>query len=601
METDTAWSTITTNAVFDKLYSVTKYVSRETRPFVPRLRVYARILCASCRYWQEVSDTTRVKWISVLTSALSSLLRAIAAGDAAKQAVGDDSDGSGDDGDEDFDDEEGDCPANRRNAFKQLVYLLCESCQVSSKLDTEAAAKADKPARGKGKAGDANANKLHVCLEKALTALTTATDSEFQRLWPLGVPEEVREPFQRFQTHALPCVCTNSCCCGPEMQEFLGILPKTAFIIVESASCMKNKSIRAHCVQLAATALARFPVLVTTTTVSVLHIVSALEHVGGVLADILGELSATFRDTSLLKEILREMGRLNTVDSKDTTGISNAAKFLSKLSEQAPRDLLANLAVLLPHLDGPSYTLRSAIVTSMGNIVSKVFPQGDEAEAEAAAASAAPASTSARDTLLDVMQERVRDVHANTRGAVLKAWAQLCADGALPLDRLHTVAAIAVDRLKDKTSTVRSAAMQLVATLLETSPFGTNLNPATFAEHLQVEEAWFAERKQAKQLVVDEEDEEDATAETAAAQDEKDMENSEDAMKHASARMYLTAALKFCEQISAAIPVISQLMGSSTKTEVNESIRFMSRARSYGLPGACSRLRAGECPALSSL
>ena len=51
-----------------------------------------------------------------------------------------------------------------------------------------------------------------------------------------------------------------------------------------------------------------------------------------------------------------------------------------KVSEVAPRELLANLAVLLPHLDGPSYTLRSGIVTAMGTIVTKVFPQSAEAE-----------------------------------------------------------------------------------------------------------------------------------------------------------------------------------------------------------------------------
>lgn len=51
-----------------------------------------------------------------------------------------------------------------------------------------------------------------------------------------------------------------------------------------------------------------------------------------------------------------------------------------KVSEVAPRELLANLAVLLPHLDGPSYTLRSGIVTAMGIIVTKVFPQSAEAE-----------------------------------------------------------------------------------------------------------------------------------------------------------------------------------------------------------------------------
>lgn len=326
----------------------------------------------------------------------------------------------------------------------------------------------------------------------------------------------------------------------------------------------------------------------TSTTIAVLHMVSSTEHVAAVVADVLGELSTTFRDTQLLKEILRELGRLNVAESKDTSGISNASKFLVRVAESAPRDVLANLAVLLPHLDGPSYTLRSGIVTAMGTIVSKVFPQDVATPAPSTSDDdAKTASLSARDTLLDVLQERVRDVHANTRGAVLKSLASLCLEGALPLDRLHGIAAIAVDRLRDKTSTVRSAAMQLVAALLETSPFGTSLNLNVFLQMQEAEETWLRQRKEHMQLApamaAGEEDEEGMTA--AGPQEDNEEGKEEEDFAHANARAYIAAAVKFCEQLSAAVPVISQLMGSSTKTEVNEAIRFMSRARSYGLPG----------------
>jgi hypothetical protein len=46
-------------------------------------------------------------------------------------------------------------------------------------------------------------------------------------------------------------------------------------------------------------------------------------------------------------------------------------------SERIPKDLLANLVTLLPHLDGPSYPMRSAVVTALGNIVAAAFP-GDQ-------------------------------------------------------------------------------------------------------------------------------------------------------------------------------------------------------------------------------
>ena len=96
-------------------------------------------------------------------------------------------------------------------------------------------------------------------------------------------------------------------------------------------------------------------------------------------------------------------------------------------------------------------------------------------------------STNTRDALLDVLQERVRDVHAFTRAAVLRAWLHLAEKDALPIERYHDVTAIVVDRLRDKSAITRKAAIQLVTGLLQHNPFGTSLNPAVFSQQLEAE------------------------------------------------------------------------------------------------------------------
>lgn len=147
-----------------------------------------------CRYWAEVSDASREKCTAILVATLAALLRSLKQdGSNTKRGdAGSDDEDLESDGDMSEDEIDASSPTCKRNGFKQLVYLLSECAAMTAKLDADAAAKSDKPQRGKAKTGEASGNKLHVCLEKQLQALAVAADSEFNRLWPLGVPEEVR-------------------------------------------------------------------------------------------------------------------------------------------------------------------------------------------------------------------------------------------------------------------------------------------------------------------------------------------------------------------------------------------------------------------------
>jgi hypothetical protein len=135
------------------------------------------------RHWSKAAESTRGKFSELAGGVVASLLRSM------KTAVsaGDD-DGSDNDDDGGDDGAGADSTSRRRNAFKMLVFLCAEAAQVSAAMESDAAASGDKAPRGKGRA---QASKGAAMLETLLDTMATAARSDFVRLWPLGVVEEV--------------------------------------------------------------------------------------------------------------------------------------------------------------------------------------------------------------------------------------------------------------------------------------------------------------------------------------------------------------------------------------------------------------------------
>ena len=72
-----------------------------------------------------------------------------------------------------------------------------------------------------------------------------------------------------------------------------------------------------------------------------------------------------------------------------------------------PRSLMAHqIALLLPHLGGKAYSLRSAIVHAIGSLLHKAFDSG--AVTDAADAQGAQARLRSKQLLLDMLVERIR-------------------------------------------------------------------------------------------------------------------------------------------------------------------------------------------------
>lgn len=95
------------------------------------------------------------------------------------------------------------------------------------------------------------------------------------------------------------------------------------------------------------------------------------------------------------------------------------------------------------------YIIRNAIVDLIGNSI--IYMHNNESVD----------SRYTRDTLLDILQERVHDIHAFTRSNCLKVIEQVFTEESLPLNRIVTMTALAGDRMKDKSSFVRKSAMKV--------------------------------------------------------------------------------------------------------------------------------------------
>ena len=77
----------------------------------------------------------------------------------------------------------------------------------------------------------------------------------------------------------------------------------------------------------------------------------------------------------------------------------------------------------------------------------------------------------------------------SVRSHVLQIWGKLCKEKCIPLSRQHSVLELAVGRLRDKSSNVRKAAVQLLTTLLESNPFAAKLGTSDLEIKLKEEEA----------------------------------------------------------------------------------------------------------------
>ncbi|CAL8472231.1 g11773 [Coccomyxa elongata] len=395
---------------------------------------------------------------------------------------------------------------------------------------------------------------------------------------------------------------------------------QSAQLLLESAAAMKSKTARDGAFAVLTACALKYGQLEAVAGAAVAAL-TRNEHMAVALAELAEYSQAKYDDSRLGVEMLAEVAavspqeyeRQQKDDLASSGGVRNTAKFVEALADRCPRLVAANVSMLIGHLGGKAYSLRSAIITALGHLVHKAFEHtpGEDADAQGARA-----RLRSKHALLATLMERVRDSNAYTRARVLQTWSHLAEISCIPLGHWNAVTKLAIGRLEDKSSIVRRAALQLLMALLLFNPFGAQLPEACFAASLAEYKAKLQELDPQPEKAPEDAAFGDAgkAGEDAAPMEEEaasgsgaeaDVEQAE--IRLADARngdpvggnvtqmralvASLEAAVAFVRALAAAVPVLTQLLASSTVSDVHDAIGLLISYSKFGIDGAPAALR----------
>ncbi|NXB89314.1 CND1 protein, partial [Vidua chalybeata] len=276
--------------------------------------------------------------------------------------------------------------------------------------------------------------------------------------------EEEREPLLQLLTQLLQLDLRQLWGGLAVEEEFVSLMTGSCYRILENPSIglQRYRVTREALTHLLAAALVHCDHMFSA-TLKITQMLQHFEHVAPVFAQAVSLWAKEYGLKSLVGELLREIGQKCPQDlAREASGVKGYATFISELAEQIPTLVLSNMSVLLPHLDGESYTMRNAILAAMAEVLVQVL-NGDQLE---------EAARGTRDKFLDMLQAHVCDVHGFVRSRVLQLFTRI----ALPLTQFQSVVSLAVGRLKDKSVLVVKNAIQLLAAFLSNNPFSSKLS-----------------------------------------------------------------------------------------------------------------------------
>ena len=354
------------------------------------------------------------------------------------------------------------------------------------------------------------------------------------------------------------------------------------------------------------------------------------EHTSGYIAEICAKPGVTFLVRELLSDISSQdlMGnQSNGSGSSATTGkadssmlerTKNIATFIEVLAKVCPQTVYQHIPILMPLLESvQAHHIRSAMMNAMGQLVIHthktistatdsilpVEPSDSEASHPFLGEDLANL-TSVREALLDILMERAHDVSPFTRSAVLKTWREMLEAGAIPVEKVGTVAAIAVDRIHDRIALVRKNAASLLTVVLEQNPFAGTLNDvATFTTQKEDAEKLLRVRLDELKVLIKSltaaEGEAMSTGEENEGSSAPTSNDSEDDLESNPAVIedkvvvdckykiaFSSSALQLLQSVAASLPRIKDMLRSETLSDVIEAIRFLSKAVRFDIAGA---------------
>ncbi|CAL5220968.1 g3074 [Coccomyxa viridis] len=284
--------------------------------------------------------------------------------------------------------------ASHRSALKAYAFFLSWLTALAEE-EAQTAVPDPSAAAGRGK-GRKKATGAQAVLQwdwdsqrdKVGRSLAVVTDID---LWKLYRPKPIEESL--LQTCSK--TAGSSCSLLPRqasMTDFCAAYSTAkAQLLLESAQAMKSKAARDGAFATLAACALRYGQLEAVAGASIAAL-TRNEHLAGVLAELAEFCEAKYHDERLGAEMLQEVAavspheyeRQQKDDLASSGGVRNVAKFVESLAERCPKLVAGRISLLMAHLGGKAYSLRSAIVTAIGVLAQKAFENvpGEDADAQ---------------------------------------------------------------------------------------------------------------------------------------------------------------------------------------------------------------------------
>ncbi|KAL2633859.1 hypothetical protein R1flu_005338 [Riccia fluitans] len=402
-------------------------------------------------------------------------------------------------------------------------------------------------------------------------------------------------------------------------ENFVALIGKTAFKMMGNRDILEkpeNKDCKEALYVLISTSAIKYNYKISTVA-TMIHMLHKHEHVALPFAELVSLAEHHHVATGLAVDLLRAVGQIDPSNfERDTFGADNVGLFLEELAVRLPRLLVLNLSVLMCHLDGKSYKIRNSLIKVIGTLLVKAVKDTTDTETSEGS------RLRNEQALLNILIERIRDTSAHTRKHVLRTWAYLCMEHAVSIGHWNLVSDLAAGRLEDNAAIVRKGALQLLGTLLEYNPFGPQLRTAAFEatyekykENLRTMEPQDAadqasQNEPENETEAGQQDLEDGKSnpEVRTASGSTDAEgNTQElpgpqAQNSTSAAQFATdiggleqtralvasleAAVRFSKRVASAMPMLGQLLASSTIGDVEGAIQLLITCRKFDIDGS---------------
>ncbi|PIA48168.1 hypothetical protein AQUCO_01400624v1, partial [Aquilegia coerulea] len=470
--------------------------------------------------------------------------------------------------------------ASYRNAFKIYTYFLL-SIVVAQESSTQTDNSHSKVGKGNRKKNSMNLWNWELQRGRIVNLVANSVESNIGLLFGTSNPDE----------------------------NYLSYVAKIGFYMFENAAMLKDLDTKDALCRIIGACATKYHYL-EQSCASILHLIHKHDYVVTHLADAVARAEGKYGDGSLAVILIREIGRANPKDYvKDTVGADNIGRFLVELTDRLPKLMSTNVGVLIDHFGGESYKIRNALVGVLGKLVSKAFKdiEGD--------VSSKSVRIRNKQAMLQIMLERCRDVSAYTRSRVLQVWGELCEEHAISIGLWNEVAKIAAGRLEDKSAIVRKSGLNLLISMLQHNPFGPQLRIASFEATLEKYRGKLSEQEpdvhskshleglpsdndtckaDGEQDIVEEHDISDSClpcVEEGSTQKDSLVPNIDNSEQNRALVASLEAGLRFSKCLSDTMPILVQLMASSSSSDVENTILLLMRCRQFEVDGSEACLR----------